>query len=87
MRDKARSTIGEFAVYVEQLRARNAELEPIARRAKSLQTTVDDMAREIVELRAALKRRAERPGPRRRNAGGADHRGDRASSSEASAGR
>ena len=76
---------GGIALELFKLRARNAELEPLARRAKSLQSTVDDMAREIVELRAALKRRAEKPGPRPRNGSAAAHRGNRASSSDASA--
>lgn len=80
---------GTIALEIHQLRARNAELEPLAIRAKSLQSTVDDMAREIVELHASLKRQADRrrqnSGPRRRNTGPADHSSDRASSSDASA--
>lgn len=80
---------GGIALELFRLRARNAELEPLARRAKSLQSTVDDMAREIVELHASLKRQADRrrqnSGPRRRNAGSADRSSGGASSSDASA--
>lgn len=47
---------GTIALEIHQLRARNAELEPLARRAKSLQSTVDDLAREALELRRALYR-------------------------------
>lgn len=41
---------GGVALELFKLRARNAELEPLARRAKSLQSTVNDLARENLEL-------------------------------------
>lgn len=81
---------GTIALEIHQLRLRNAELEPLARRAKSLQGTVDDLARENLELRKEVYRQKERKrqnsGPRRRNDGGSHHRGDRASSSDANVG-
>lgn len=81
---------GTIALEIHQLRARNAELEPLARRAKSLQGTVNDLARENLELRKEVYRQKERKrqnsGPRRRDAGSADDRGDRASPSDANAG-
>ena len=60
---------GGVALELHRLRARNAELEPLARRAKSLQSTVDDLAREALELRRELyrekARKRQRSGPRR----------------------
>ena len=81
---------GTIALEIHQLRARNAELEPLAKRAKSLQGTVDDLARENLELRKEVYRQKERKrqnsGPRRRNAGPADHSSGGASSSDANVG-
>ena len=80
---------GGVAMELHKLRARNAELEPLARRAKSLQSTVNDLAREALELRRALYREKFRNkqnnGKRRRPVGGSDHCRGRASSSDASA--
>ena len=83
------SFAGGIALELLTLRARNAELEPLARRAKSLQSTVDDLAREALELRRALYREKFRNkqnnGKRRRPVGGSDHCRGRASSSAARA--
>ena len=83
------SFAGGIALELLTLRARTAELEPLARRAKSLQSTVDDLAREALELRRALYREKFRNkqnnGKRRRPVGGSDHSSGRASSSAARA--
>lgn len=80
---------GGIAIELFNLRTRNAELEPIARQAKNLQSVVDDLSRENLELRRALYREKFRNkqnnGKRRRPVGGSDHSSGRASSSDASA--
>ena len=80
---------GAIAIELFNLRTRNAELEPIARRAENLQSVVDDLSRENLELRRELYRANGRQRTptvrRRRGAGGPDHSGDQASSDNASA--
>ena len=81
---------GTIALEVHTLRARNAELEPIARRAKNLQSVIDDLSRENLELRREVYRQKDRrrqpSGPRRRNSGDAGSVRSGSESSDASAG-
>ena len=61
---------GTVALELFRLRARNAELEPLARRAKHLQSAVNDLARENLELRRKVYkqhgRKKQTSGPRGR---------------------
>ncbi len=81
---------GGVALELFKLRARNAELEPLARRAKNLQSVIDDLSRENLELRREVYRQKDRrrqpSGPRRRNSGDAGSVRSGSESSDASAG-
>ena len=81
---------GGIALELHKLRVENAELKPMARRARHLQSVVDDLSRENFELRREVYRSAARKrqpsGRRRDRAGDADRVVDRAHSDSGSAG-